>query len=75
MTATENSRAGRTFHDQLVVSSSPHTVSKLDTRNTMLCVVLALLLPLVSAAVYFGDRKSTRLNSSHPTTSRMPSSA
>ena len=23
----------------------------------------------------FGDRKSTRLNSSHPTTSRMPSSA
>ena len=25
--------------------------------------------------VQFGDRKSTRLNSSHPTTSRMPSSA
>ena len=25
--------------------------------------------------VHFGDRKSTRLNSSHPTTSRMPSSA
>ena len=25
--------------------------------------------------VEFGDRKSTRLNSSHPTTSRMPSSA
>ena len=24
---------------------------------------------------YFPDRKSTRLNSSHPTTSRMPSSA
>ena len=24
---------------------------------------------------YWGDRKSTRLNSSHPTTSRMPSSA
>ena len=24
---------------------------------------------------YVGDRKSTRLNSSHPTTSRMPSSA
>ena len=56
MTATENSRADRAFHDQLVVSSSPHTVSKLDTRNTMLCVVLALLLPLVSAAVYFGLR-------------------
>ena len=26
-------------------------------------------------AFYWGDRKSTRLNSSHPTTSRMPSSA
>ena len=25
--------------------------------------------------MYEGDRKSTRLNSSHPTTSRMPSSA
>ena len=24
---------------------------------------------------HYGDRKSTRLNSSHPTTSRMPSSA
>ena len=24
---------------------------------------------------FYGDRKSTRLNSSHPTTSRMPSSA
>ena len=27
------------------------------------------------AFFFFGDRKSTRLNSSHPTTSRMPSSA
>ena len=26
-------------------------------------------------AIVIGDRKSTRLNSSHPTTSRMPSSA
>ena len=29
----------------------------------------------ILVAQYFGDRKSTRLNSSHPTTSRMPSSA
>ena len=27
------------------------------------------------AYLFMGDRKSTRLNSSHPTTSRMPSSA
>ena len=27
------------------------------------------------AGAWIGDRKSTRLNSSHPTTSRMPSSA
>ena len=30
---------------------------------------------IMSVVVAFGDRKSTRLNSSHPTTSRMPSSA
>ena len=29
----------------------------------------------LTLTVYYGDRKSTRLNSSHPTTSRMPSSA
>ena len=29
----------------------------------------------VDKLTYAGDRKSTRLNSSHPTTSRMPSSA
>ena len=30
---------------------------------------------IVSGIGFIGDRKSTRLNSSHPTTSRMPSSA
>ena len=29
----------------------------------------------ISQTIVQGDRKSTRLNSSHPTTSRMPSSA
>ena len=31
--------------------------------------------PIANAVRIVGDRKSTRLNSSHPTTSRMPSSA
>ena len=36
--------------------------------------VIALWVVLI-ASVSFGDRKSTRLNSSHHTKSRMPSSA
>ena len=34
-----------------------------------------MVYPLIDVCVYSVDRKSTRLNSSHPTTSRMPSSA
>ena len=30
---------------------------------------------IAQGKILVGDRKSTRLNSSHPTTSRMPSSA
>ena len=40
-------------------------------------LMIAIMLPAFFMAMYErdGDRKSTRLNSSHPTTSRMPSSA
>ena len=50
----------------------------------LLALVMALSFSVVSAKDYqvamisdtsIKDRKSTRLNSSHPTTSRMPSSA
>ena len=36
---------------------------------------VALFLDALKFALFDVDRKSTRLNSSHPTTSRMPSSA
>ena len=42
----------------------------LDMGNNLLYAVLGYLVVFVGL-----DRKSTRLNSSHPTTSRMPSSA
>ena len=41
----------------------------------LLDVVLTLPMVLPPTVVGYLDRKSTRLNSSHPTTSRMPSSA
>ena len=56
------------------------TVSLLEAHNLGFDVVpfanLALADMSIDEAIeYFLDRKSTRLNSSHPTTSRMPSSA
>ena len=42
---------------------------KIDTR------VILEKLPFLVFSLLFGDRKSTRLNSSHPSISRMPSSA
>ena len=37
--------------------------------------IIGVVVILLGAAVFFGDRKSTRLNSSHIPLSRMPSSA
>ena len=58
-------RIGKWFRDmkselKKVVWPTP----KQTANNTAVCLVVML-----------ADRKSTRLNSSHPTTSRMPSSA
>src|SRR5213082_3607397 len=44
-------------------------------RRRLACLVNVGPLLFVSAHATFGDRKSTRLNSSHLTQSRMPSSA
>lgn len=42
------------FKSNLSVSSSPHLVTKLDTKKTMQYVVLALVPAIVMATVYFG---------------------
>ena len=73
----------------LIVSVLKCTVMVLVPANgTMRMVVLRVVLglnaavlfvlaatTLVEGPIFHEDRKSTRLNSSHPTTSRMPSSA
>ena len=46
--------AENNFHDGLTVSSSPHLVTTLDTRKTMLCVLAALAPSAVMSAVFFG---------------------
>ena len=61
----------------LFVPESPiKTPSRLDVPGALLLSagLLALLLALTEGESW-GDRKSTRLNSSHCTPSRMPSSA
>ena len=43
--------------------------------KTFVWIIRGTPLMLQIIVIYLGDRKSTRLNSSHPTISRMPSSA
>ena len=43
-------------------------------KSTLMKTLLRLIQP-ISGTIETGDRKSTRLNSSHPNPSRMPSSA
>ena len=50
----ESKRTESPFKTNLTVSSSPHLVTKLDTRKTMQYVVLALLPAVLMATVYFG---------------------
>ena len=72
----------------LHVSSAPHVHSKDSTQTIMRDVLIAMLPTTVMGVYAFGfnaallcvlgvaaDRKSTRLNSSHTDSSRMPSSA
>ncbi len=44
----------REFKSNLLVTSSPHYVTKLDTRKTMFYVIVALLFPTAAATFYFG---------------------
>ena len=46
--------AENSFHDGLTVSSSPHLVTTLDTKKTMMHVLAALAPSAVMAAVFFG---------------------
>ena len=42
------------YYDNLSVASSPHLVTTLDTRKTMLHVVCALIPSMIMSAVFFG---------------------
>ena len=62
--------------------SKPHvnigTIGHVDHGKTTLTAAITTVLAkkgLSELRSFDSDRKSTRLNSSHPTTSRMPSSA
>ena len=48
------------------------TINRVDKKNSITAAMYAAMADALAAAV---DRKSTRLNSSHRNTSRMPSSA
>ena len=44
------------YFDNLIVSSSPHLVTALDTQKTMLLVIIALLPALGVSTYVFGPR-------------------
>ena len=54
----ENKNAYKT---NLLVSSSPHLVTKLDTRKTMLYVLIALVPAAVAATIFFGPGALARI--------------
>ena len=47
------------YHDNLIVSASPHIVTALDTQKTMLMVLLALVPSLLVSTYVFGFRVLT----------------
>ena len=59
----------------LAVGSELLTPSRIDTNSLFVTEQLNLLGIEVAFKMVVGDRKSTRLNSSHVSESRMPSSA
>ena len=67
-------RQARALRSHSVVHYADYT--QLRDVDTWMHRLLARLPPTFSVAGFsLGDRKSTRLNSSHPSISRMPSSA
>ena len=46
----------KTYYNNLAVSSAPHLVSKMDTRNTMAMVILALVPSFLVSIYVFGMR-------------------
>ena len=54
---------------------SPIDINVTYTRTAIVLALMFVTLPFVVRTVQPVDRKSTRLNSSHPVLSRMPSSA
>ena len=69
---------GESYENRIVMCEHPHvyTLGRSGKENNML--LSDEQLKAIDATLYHidrGDRKSTRLNSSHPSSSRMPSSA
>ena len=64
--STTSAQARRTVYD-VIEGKSNHDWRVVAFKNSMIAVIIA--------NVVTGDRKSTRLNSSHVSESRMPSSA
>ena len=65
---------GKTVHDA-VTNGQVHYEAIKALCDKYPAAAATVIMDLTVEAEAFGDRKSTRLNSSHPTTSRMPSSA
>ena len=63
--------------DQFMLSHySQKSVAAVGNANQIInIVIIALSVISMAATILIADRKSTRLNSSHPLSSRMPSSA
>ena len=61
--------------NKIMTNSTAKVLAKLEFYNPTSTVKDRLSIAMVDAAEKSGDRKSTRLNSSHVSESRMPSSA
>ena len=62
------------FIAKKVAASGQQSFSRLIIRIAIVAIALSVTV-MISAMATMADRKSTRLNSSHITRSRMPSSA
>ena len=62
-------------HDRILISMSKSHYTNQGIKDSKRLSVNLVSREILPKADYVGDRKSTRLNSSHTTVSRMPSSA